>query len=113
LVGLVGSVIGLFVLKLLKIAERYIRQDRQATLVLVGTCGALSGSAITAIIGKAGFRVVNCNVAEDRQENRQTLRCDLQWRALPDDLLPPAFISAFSEAPGVLGSEWCVSPPPS
>lgn len=104
--GLTLTAIGCFVLWFLKWAERWIPQDRRASLsVLAGEDGP-DEAEIRRRVTASGFQVVACTVTYFEPRRQRSLHCELQWRGTSAEAPTPPFVAELAKRPGTLRLRW-------
>jgi putative Mg2+ transporter-C (MgtC) family protein len=104
--GLAAWALGMFVLMGLKVIEKYCKEDRRATLtVLTGREGP-SEKEISDELRSLGFKIASCAMVYEQEVRNREITCDLRWRGLREETLPPAFLDKLAQKPGVLKLGW-------
>jgi putative Mg2+ transporter-C (MgtC) family protein len=108
--GLAGLGVGLLTLWGAKWVEEKLRQSRRATIVLTSALDSPAATDVKGAITAASFTINNWAVTYAPNDRRRTIRCIVEWRALPSDNHVPAFVGALSEMQGVAKLQWIPSP---
>lgn len=106
ILGLLATLLGFAVLSGLKLAERAIRRDRRATLVLVRDANGPAEADLAGALAAAGIRVIGTAVTYSDRAQSSEIRYDLSWRSLARETAPPPFLPEFARRPGVLSLQW-------
>ena len=104
--GVAGGLLGLLILRALKMLEMRVEQQRTSDLRLKWKVGEFDlGSAMTAL-GAAGLELSRFRVRQDLSAQVEELRCSVQHKAMRDEHgVPPSLIQVVGQ-PGVLEWEW-------
>jgi putative Mg2+ transporter-C (MgtC) family protein len=104
--GLALLLIGLLVLEGLKWTEKRRRQDRRATFAMVIKQAGLTDEQVAVYLKQAGYETGTWAVSYDQPDSSRALKIEVRWRAYPQEVKPPAFLSALVQEPGVLKVDW-------
>ncbi len=104
--GLIGTAFGLLILWGFEFAEKYMPQERQATLILASTDDAPEPKELVARLQKAGYAVASHGVSFTGNGKCRETRFDLRWRGLYTQAEPPEFLAEFANHAGVLSLRW-------
>jgi putative Mg2+ transporter-C (MgtC) family protein len=104
--GLVGALIGMFVLTGLKFIEERMQQDHQAKLLIVSAVSGPSKDEIRAILQNSGFQISSCAFSATQGVDSMELNCDLHWRARPYETKVPEAVHLLTARPGVIRVAW-------
>jgi putative Mg2+ transporter-C (MgtC) family protein len=105
--GMASLVIGLLILRGLKLLEGVLPQDRRATLVVTAALNGMSAETLRTELSGHGFQLVSSAVRYDRDARNWTLSSEVQWRARPTDPPVPAVVQELAEQEGVSELQWC------
>ncbi len=106
--GSAAAVIGLIVLSLFVHVEKLIKREQHAQLMIVVSNAAPEDEEIHALVQKAGYKLVSCSACYS--EERRELECDVMWRSTEPASVPPPFVRALAQRPGVLEVSWRARP---
>jgi len=104
--GMTGLSFGVAVLWGLKFLELRMPVDRTATLVVRSALDRATEQDIHKILLAAGFEVIEASMTYDTAEQRQEIRCELRWRAFPNDTRQPSFLIELAQVPGITKVDW-------
>ncbi len=104
--GAAATAIGLVILWVLKLAERYIRQDRRGILVLENEADGPVAAELVSRLKAAGIRVVDQSITYSDQARRSEIQYGLRWRGTREETSPPPFLGDFATRPGVRRLQW-------
>jgi putative Mg2+ transporter-C (MgtC) family protein len=104
--GLIGTAFGLLILWGFGLAERYIPQEKRASLVLASAGDAPDQLDLIARLQEAGYAINFHGVSFAESGKRREARFDLRWRGPHRETEPPEFLSKFARQPGVLSLRW-------
>jgi putative Mg2+ transporter-C (MgtC) family protein len=104
--GVATWALGMIVLTGLKQIEKYSKEDRRATLTVVTGRDGPSEKEISDELRAFGCRIASCAVVYEQEVRNREITCDLRWRGLREETLPPAFLEKLSQRPGVLKLGW-------
>jgi len=104
--GAVATALGLFALWGLKLVERNLRQERNATLALEIETGGPSEEEIRRRIGEAGLTVASASLSLAAAGSRRTLRFTLRYPTTAGDTRVPAVVAALARERGVAKVDW-------
>jgi putative Mg2+ transporter-C (MgtC) family protein len=104
--GVATWALGMMVLMGLKEIEKYSKEERRATLkVVIGGDGP-SEKEISDELRSLGFKIASCAVVYEQELRNREITCDLRWRGLREETLPPPFLEKLARKPGVLKLGW-------
>jgi putative Mg2+ transporter-C (MgtC) family protein len=104
--GVAGALIGLGVLRGLKLIERRLRQERPSELRIRWNADDFDSDSALATIGASTLRVSNIAIKHNVSERIQELRCTVRRWSPPDEPRPPFEVLELVRRPGVLEWEW-------
>jgi putative Mg2+ transporter-C (MgtC) family protein len=104
--GAVATALGLAVLWVLAYAERYMRLEHRATLVLAAAGDAAIEPELVGRLRAGGYRVSSHKVAFAEHGNCRESQFDLRWQGTPDETAPPAFLVDVAHLAGVVSLRW-------
>jgi putative Mg2+ transporter-C (MgtC) family protein len=105
-IGLAGLVLAIVVLRGVRWLERYIPQDRLATLTLITDPDQPREEELRKLLEAAGFRILVWRVLYGSAPERRRLRFEVVGRGSRTDPRPPDFLSELRQHPGVVELEW-------
>lgn len=103
--GAVATALGLFALWGLKLVERNLRQERNATLALELETGGPSEDEIRRRIGEAGLTIASASLSLAAGA-RRTLRFTLRYPTAGDDTRVPPVVAALARETGIAKVDW-------
>lgn len=107
--GLGALALGLIVLTGLKYLEQYLKQDRQATLILVPGQKCPAEDELTRAITGAGYRILSSSVTFGENAALREMSCEVKWRARDDEPNRPlAFLKELGIRFGLAKVDWRV-----
>ncbi|MES1213270.1 MAG: MgtC/SapB family protein [Singulisphaera sp.] len=106
ILGLAMLAIGWFVLAVLRHLENRLYRDRHATLSLVTTSDGPREETVRAALRAARFSILRLALTQAPASGIYKLRCDVLWRASPDDLSTPDVVQRLASLPGVKRVGW-------
>jgi putative Mg2+ transporter-C (MgtC) family protein len=104
--GVAGALMGLGILRGLKLIERRLRQERAAELRIRWTADEFDSDSAPATIGASTLKVSNFAIKHNVAERVEELRCPVRRRVLPGERSPPFEVLELARRPGVLEWEW-------
>ena len=104
--GVAALILGLGTLWGLKYVESMFRQDVRATLTVVLSKTGPSDDEIRGGIAQSACTIISWGISYMDQGKRRQIRSEIQWRVLPSETRPPAFIAQLAENAHVLGVQW-------
>ena len=104
--GIVGSLLGIVILRGMKQIERRLRQNRQAELTVKWRQGELDVGAALATIGTAGLELGNFAITRNPAERIDELQCSVRRFSLPGDHSVPDEVAGLAQRPGVVEWKW-------
>jgi putative Mg2+ transporter-C (MgtC) family protein len=104
--GLIAVSLGFLVLAGLRRIEDQMKQDHQAKLVIVTSASGPDEPEIRSILAREGFRVSSCGFAAAQANENNELRCEVLWRAKPNDSRVPAFIRELARREHIVSIDW-------
>jgi putative Mg2+ transporter-C (MgtC) family protein len=110
LLGVAGLGVGLLTLWGAKFIEDKLTQARRATIVLTSDLDSPPATDVKGAITGACYVINSWAVTYAPIDRRRTIRCIVEWRALPSDTQVPAFVGALSEMQGVAKLQWIPGP---
>ena len=105
--GIVGVVLGIFVLSGLRHAESFLPQDQRATVTLI--VDAVAGAAETDIgqgLAAHGYGLRLLSVSYGESGQRREFRWEVRWTGRADARQLPGFLGEIARRPGVLQLSW-------
>lgn len=105
LLGTAALALTLFALWGLKILERHLSQEHQASLCIVTGNDELS-KELRDLVRQSGMRVHAWSVDVSRENARVTVECELRWRAQKEEHTEPALITSLRQRPDVERLRW-------
>lgn len=102
--GITGTVLGVAVVRGLKLWEPRMKRKRAGRVTVAFDPGAIGGEEITAAIEGAGLRIVRQSFR--RQASLETRRYEVHWYARNDERDIPAALVGLSTRPGVADLDW-------
>jgi putative Mg2+ transporter-C (MgtC) family protein len=104
--GVAGSLLGLLILRALKMLEMRFEQQRTSDLRLKWKVGEFDLGSAMAALGAAGLELSRFTLRQDVSAQVEELRCSVQRKAMRDEHgVPPSLIQVVGR-PGVLEWEW-------
>lgn len=104
--GSAGAALGLLVLWGMKYLEDRLNQDQLAMLVVVTDNSGPPDREIRGILQAAGFRILSCAYAIDRNSRDQKITCELHWRSKPYQESVPDAVRSLGGRNGVVRLSW-------
>src|SRR5271166_1249144 len=106
--GMTTLAMALIVLWALKRLESLIHEERHATLSVSVNAEGPADNDIPAMLLRAGFEIRSWDVISSRgaAAPRRKVRCEVSWRARPDNILTPPFVNQIAQIPGVTRLRW-------
>lgn len=104
--GAAATVLGVFILWMLKWLEENLRQELHALLTLDATSDGPAEEQLHLTLASAGISIGSCDVSYLDQSARRRVRCEVSWRGYPQDRRPPRLVSELALRPGVLKLRW-------
>jgi putative Mg2+ transporter-C (MgtC) family protein len=104
--GIAALILGFATLWGLKYVEKSMRQDVRAMLSLTLLNNEPSEEEIRATITQCGCTIVSWGIASAHQGQWRQIQSEIQWRTLPEDTHPPAFVSQFAENAHIENVQW-------
>jgi putative Mg2+ transporter-C (MgtC) family protein len=104
--GLIGLGVALLVLWGLKKIENRLHRDRNASLVITLDEKLVAEESVRVSVLAAGCRILSWGFLYQPLSEIRTVKCDVSWRARPDEPGPPAAIEKLARTEGLLSVEW-------
>lgn len=106
--GLGSAALGLalFVLWVLKWAERRMPRTHNARLTLTLRTGAGGEQILRSSLENEGYRITSCGKSYFEQGQVEELRCQVAWQAAKGEFAQPAFVEELAHRTDVLKLEW-------
>lgn len=104
--GLAGGVLGLLVLRGLKILERRLPRQRASELWIKCKVDELGAASAFSALKLGSFQVSKLMVKQNTVDRVEELRCSVRRRALREEHGFPAELAELTCQPGVLEWEW-------
>ncbi|HLK40080.1 MAG TPA: MgtC/SapB family protein [Polyangiaceae bacterium] len=86
--------------------EGRLEQEHRATLSLVLAAAAPSDDVLLERLRSAGLTPRSWSTTLARQGAARVVRCELRWRALPEQVVPPPVFQDLARVPGVSEARW-------
>jgi putative Mg2+ transporter-C (MgtC) family protein len=106
LLGLVGLALAIVVLWGLKVMEKQMHRDRSASLVISLDESLIAEDSVRGSLVAAGCRILTWGFLSQPPSEIKTVKCDVAWRAHPDEPGPPTGIEELTRMKGLLKVEW-------
>lgn len=104
--GTIASVVAESILSGLNRLELRLKQDRQATLVVVAGEEAPDEDDIRASITAGGYNITAYAIVYEAAGKSREVTCSVQWRGLPFDTEVPRPVRALTDCPGIVKVAW-------
>jgi putative Mg2+ transporter-C (MgtC) family protein len=104
--GVAGSLLGLLILRALKILESRFKQQRSSDLRLKWKVGEFEVGSAMAALDDAGLHVSDFTLRQDVGAQVEELRCSVRREALQEEQSVPTGLIQLFGRPGVLEWEW-------
>ncbi|HEY3623866.1 MAG TPA: MgtC/SapB family protein [Roseiarcus sp.] len=104
--GVVGGVLGLLILRALKILERKFKQERASRLRLKWKVGEYDVAAAISTLRDADLEISSFAVKQDAVARVEELRCSVRRLALREERSLPPVVAEVVGRQGVLEWEW-------
>lgn len=104
--GLAGAALGIFVLSGLKFVEHRLTRERRGSLSIVTTLAGPAENEIRIALENQGFGILSCAFGSTGGTQTQELRCDLHWRAKPEETSVPEIVRLLAARDGVTRVDW-------
>jgi putative Mg2+ transporter-C (MgtC) family protein len=101
ILGLVGCLLGLIVLKALKFVEKRMHQNRHGTLRLLVVDGPEMDSNLRALLQDGGYHVTSFSYSSSRTAETQEFVYGLKWRELPAQEKLPSLVGRLKALSGI------------
>jgi len=103
--GIVATVVGIFVIWMLPWVENLLPRDRHALLVLTSTANGPSEAAVRNNLSAENLKIVSTSKRYEEHVLRE-LRLEVQWRARGDADGTPRFLERLAQVEGIEKVEW-------
>jgi putative Mg2+ transporter-C (MgtC) family protein len=104
--GVAGGVLGLLILRALKILERKLKEERASRLRVKWRIGEYDVAAAMATLRRADLEISSFAVKQDAVARVEELRCSVRRLALREERAVPAVAEEVVGLQGVLEWEW-------
>jgi putative Mg2+ transporter-C (MgtC) family protein len=104
--GMAAWALGMIVLTGLQEIEKRCKEDRRATLTVVSGRDGPSEKEISDELRLLGFKIASCAVVYEQEVRNREVTCELRWRGLREENLPPPFLEKLAHKAGVLKVGW-------
>jgi len=105
--GISGSLIGWFILTVLKKAERHWHRDRHAALTMICDESGPDYEVVRRLVESLDGKVTHwTHLHQNKADGVRRETCEIQWKTLPDESKPPPFAQVISEQIGVRQVDW-------
>ena len=104
--GIIGSLLGIGILRLLKALEQRLIEERPAELTIKWRADGFDLDAALAAIASAGLRLGKFDLKHDGAARTDELRCIVRRRSSPQDHSVPSGLEELSQRSEVLAWEW-------
>jgi putative Mg2+ transporter-C (MgtC) family protein len=104
--GIVGAALGALVLTGLKVLEDRMKQDRQATLLIVTAFSGPGEDEIRSVLQAGGFRISSCALTAASAAGDRELTYVLQWRTHGHEVKVPEAVQILMVREGVVRIAW-------
>jgi putative Mg2+ transporter-C (MgtC) family protein len=104
--GVAGGVLGVLILRALKILEMRLKQRRSSGLRLKWKVGEFDVGSAMAALGDMGLQVSDFTVRQDVSAQVEELRCSVRREAFREENSVPPRLVQVVRRPGVLEWEW-------
>jgi putative Mg2+ transporter-C (MgtC) family protein len=104
--GLAALALAIFILWVLKWAERRIGSEQRATLTLAFDTGSSADQDAAAALAAEGFKVAGQSVVFSERGQRCEICYDIRWHGTPERRPIPSLAGRLAHSAGVLKVEW-------
>jgi putative Mg2+ transporter-C (MgtC) family protein len=104
--GLIGAVLGLLILRALRLLERKLKQQRVSELRMKWRIEDFDAETALSALRAAGLQVSKFVIREDLLAGVRELQCSVRYLALRDEHGLPVGLEDAAQRPGVLEWEW-------
>uniref|UniRef100_UPI003B5BAAC2 MgtC/SapB family protein n=1 Tax=Novacetimonas labruscae TaxID=3229898 RepID=UPI003B5BAAC2 len=104
--GIAGTVLGFAVLWRLNFAERALREDHRAALVVIADTQNPAICDLARQCMAVSIQIAGQSIAYSEQGEKAEMHFDLRWRGRRRDVGPPAFLLQLARHPGVQAVQW-------
>jgi len=108
ILGGAASVLGFFILHILKILERHLPRARVLRLHIAWQLEQMSEAELRAKLEQAGLRIAEWRFSHDLTTQRAELQSTLHWRARPGLYDVPASLREIVRQPGITKVDWAL-----
>jgi putative Mg2+ transporter-C (MgtC) family protein len=105
-VGVIGSVIGIVVVQLLRVAEARLPRVRRAGLAIRWDATRLPESELLAAVAVPGIQIEQTGSSFSSVTGARELRLRLRWRSVGIEETPPGIVATLGRRDGVLNVSW-------
>jgi len=104
--GLAALALGMIVLWVLRVAERFFKEEHDAVFILDIDRSGPSDDDLRAQLKAAGIKMRSYGLTMTGDGMRRRVRMEVRWKARVRDPAPPAVIYDLQQRPGVLYLNW-------
>jgi putative Mg2+ transporter-C (MgtC) family protein len=104
--GISGTLLGIFVLWVLKLVENRMPRDRRGTLSLAAANNALNEESIRAKLAAVDCKIISAARTYAEHTQLLTLRFEVQWKSRANDSSTPEFVEQLAHHTGVSSLSW-------
>ena len=104
--GIVGTILGVFVLWVLQLVEKRLPQGRRATLAITTTAEVPTEEEIRTTLAAERCKVVSTARTYVEHASLLELCFEIRWHTLADNAKTPNFVDNLARHPSVLKLEW-------
>jgi putative Mg2+ transporter-C (MgtC) family protein len=104
--GIAAWALGMIVLTGLKEMEKRCKEDRRATLSLLTANDGPNEKELSENLLSHGFTVLSCAVVYEQGMRNREITCELRWHGHRTETLPPEFLKALAQKPGIQRVAW-------
>lgn len=105
--GVIGALLGWFILTVLKKAEHHWHRDRHGVLTIVCDDSGPNYEAMSRLVESLDGKVTHwTHLHRDKAAGTRREACEIKWKTVLDESTPPPFAQKVSEQIGVLQVDW-------
>ncbi len=104
--GLIGLILGLFVLETAKRFERGWKQDRRATLIVTAGADGPTEAELASLLRTEGYVVGPWAFVYHEEGRLSQMTSNLRWRGRVSEINTPEFLKGLLKREGVIRLEW-------
>ncbi len=104
--GVVSTLLALFILHTLKLLDRYRQTERQVRLHISWQLDKITEVDLRTILQESDLRISTWDVSYDMALQVADLRCTLKWKAKADNYAMPPALKSISQRPGIQHLAW-------